>query len=64
MDAQLGERDPRRGLIVEQYADTAIASAVAEPYDETSSLLAVSLAVADVIAFVDGDRPATLVDHY
>lgn len=59
IDAQLGEQDPRRGLIIEQYAEETVPTAVAEPHDETFLLLAVSLAVADVVAFVDGDRPAT-----
>ena len=59
MDAQLSEHDPRRALIVEQYAADRVPTAVAEPYDETLGLLALTMAVADVIAFVDGDRPAT-----
>ncbi len=59
LDAHLGEADPRRNLIVEQYADPPTPTAVADPLDETFTSLAVSLAVADVIAFVDGDRPAS-----
>lgn len=59
IDAALGEADPRRGLIVEQLAGRRGPGPVAPPHDPTLRLLALSLAVADLTAYVDGDRPVT-----
>ncbi|WP_435743166.1 hypothetical protein [Nocardioides sp. SYSU DS0663] len=53
-DAHLGERDPRRALVVEQAA-----RAAAPPPDPVTLTLALAWAVRDLVAWVDGDRPTT-----
>ncbi len=57
VDAQHAESDPRRPLLVEQYATAAPEWAVAVPLD----LLQIALggAVRDISAWVDGARPTT-----
>ena len=57
VDCHLGEADPRRGLVVEQAATQA--PLVAAPADPTLRAVALSLAVRDVVTFLEGDRPAT-----
>jgi bacteriocin biosynthesis cyclodehydratase domain-containing protein len=59
IDAALSERDPRRALIVEQLAGRSGPGPVAPPHDPALRLLALSLAVVDLTAYVDGDRPLT-----
>lgn len=59
IDAALSERDPRRALIVEQHAGKSGQGPVAPPHDPALRLLALSLAVVDLTAYVDGDRPLT-----
>lgn len=59
IDAALGEGDPARALIVEQWASRHDAGPVAAPHDEALRLLAISMAVVDLTAYVDGDRPVT-----
>lgn len=54
VDAHLGERDPRRAVVVEQLGGVA-----ASPGDAALAALAVAWAVRDVQAYLAGDRPAT-----
>jgi bacteriocin biosynthesis cyclodehydratase domain-containing protein len=57
VDAHLGEHDPRRGLAVEQAA--AQEPLVTPPVDPTLRAVALSVAVRDLVTFVEGDPPAT-----
>jgi len=57
VDCHLGEADPRRGLVVEQAATQA--PLVAAPVDPTVRAVALSLAVREVVTFLEGDQPAT-----
>ena len=57
VDCHLGELDPRRGLAVEQAATQQ--PLVAPPVDATLRAVALSLAVRDLVTFVEGDQPAT-----
>lgn len=59
LDAHLGEDDPRRALVIEQYADTLGAPLAPEPVDPALMTLALALAVRDMVRFVDGRQPAT-----
>jgi hypothetical protein len=57
VDCHLGELDPRRGLAVEQAATQR--PLVAPPVDATLRAVALSVAVRDLVSYVEGDRPAT-----
>lgn len=57
LDCHLGERDPRRGLAVEQAATQE--PLVVPPVDPTLRAVALSLAVRDLVTLVEGDQPAT-----
>lgn len=57
VDCHLGDLDPRRGLAVEQAATQD--PLVAPPGDATLRAVALSLAVRDLVTFVEGDQPAT-----
>jgi len=57
VDAHLGERDPRRSLVVEQLAVTPPLRP-ARP-DQAGRALAVGWAVRDLVTAADGGRPAT-----
>ncbi|MBJ7359356.1 TOMM precursor leader peptide-binding protein [Nocardioides sp.] len=57
LDCHLGEHDPRRGLAVEQAATQE--PLVAPPVDPTLRAVALSVAVRDLVTFVEGDLPAT-----
>lgn len=57
VDAHLGELDPRRGLAVEQAASQE--PLVTPPVDATLRAVALSVAVRDLVSFVEGDPPAT-----
>jgi bacteriocin biosynthesis cyclodehydratase domain-containing protein len=57
LDCHLGELDPRRGLAVEQAATQQ--PLVTPPMDPTLRAVALSLAVRDLVTFVEGDQPAT-----
>jgi bacteriocin biosynthesis cyclodehydratase domain-containing protein len=59
IDAALSEHDPRRALIVEQQAGRRGQGPVAPPHDPALRLLSLALAVLDLTAYVDGDRPLT-----
>lgn len=59
IDASLGEDDPRRALIVEQHAGRRTPGPVAPPHDPALRLIALSMAVVDLTAYVEGDRPVT-----
>lgn len=59
LDAHLGEHDPRRALVIEQYADTEGAPLAPEPVDPALMSLALAFAVRDMVRFVDGREPAT-----
>lgn len=59
LDAQESEDDPRRPLIIEQYAHAEPSTVVPDPLDLTRFKLAIAWAVGDVIAYLDGDRPST-----
>jgi hypothetical protein len=57
VDAHLGERDPRRALVVEQLASTPpLRPAVPDPVQRA---LAVAWTVHDLAAAVDGETPST-----
>ena len=57
VDCHLGELDPRRGLALEQAAT--LQPLVTPPVDATLRAVALSLAVRDLVTFVEGDQPAT-----
>lgn len=57
VDCHLGELDPRRGLAVEQAATQQ--PLVSPQVDASLRAVALSLAVRDLVTFVEGDRPAT-----
>lgn len=59
VDAHLSERDPRRPLVVAQYADPAGQRLVPEPVSPTLLALGWAHAVDDLVAFVDGREPVT-----
>jgi len=58
VDARLGERDPRRPMLLEQCGRGTRARGPS-PRDPALLALAVALAVRDMVSFVDGDEPAT-----
>ena len=58
VDAHRAERDPRRGLVVEQAARLVAAGAL-EPRDDLLWALALAWAVRDLLRYVEGDRPST-----
>lgn len=60
LDAHEADRDPRRPLVLAQYAARSggvRADGVDHPVAPTTWLLAVAAAADDVVRFVDGDRP-------
>ena len=59
VDAHLGEVDPRRALVVEQYAASRRADGVPEPLDPAVTVAALAWAVRELVAFVDEDEPDT-----
>jgi hypothetical protein len=61
VDAHLGDADPRRALVVEQYARAAAqrTDGVPEPVDPAVATAAVGWAVRDLVSFVDDELPAT-----
>jgi bacteriocin biosynthesis cyclodehydratase domain-containing protein len=59
LDALESEADPRRPLIIEQYAQAEESVLVPDPVDRARLQLALAWAVSDVIAYIDGDRPTT-----
>ena len=60
VDAHRGEADPRRSLVLEQYAvPSRRVDGVPEPVDPPVLAAAVAWAVRDCIGFVDGHQPAT-----
>ena len=61
VDAHLGDTDPRRALIVEQYARAAVhrADGVPEPVDPAVATAVIGWAVRDLVSFVDDEVPAT-----
>ena len=58
VDAHLAEPDPRRQLVVEQAARSAL-SADGAPVDPTLEVLALAWAARDLARYAEGDRPAT-----
>ena len=56
LDAHLGERDPRRALVLEQLED---AGGPPGPYDPVLAHAAAALAVRDLTSYAEGERPAT-----
>ncbi len=61
VDARLGESDPRRGLVAEQYARSGPmrADGVPHPIDPALATVALGWAVRDLVSYVDGAEPAT-----
>jgi hypothetical protein len=59
VDAHLSEFDPRRGLVLEQYADDRVRRSVPEPVDWSLVTLALGWAVRDLVTYLDGGTPAT-----
>lgn len=58
IDAHLAECNPRRGLVVQQYADR-VDGRVDVPVDAAELDLAVAFAARDLVSWVDGHRPRT-----
>jgi hypothetical protein len=56
VDAHLGEKDPRRALVLEQLEDS---SPTRGPYDQLLAHAGVAIAVRDVASYADGERPTT-----
>ena len=59
VDAHLADRDPRRPLVLEQYADPAGGRAVPEPVGPSLLALGWAAAVQDLVTWVEGDRPSS-----
>jgi hypothetical protein len=60
VDAHRGETDPRRALVLEQYAAAGPrADGVPEPVDEPVFTAALAWAVRDCLSYVDGLEPTT-----
>lgn len=59
VDALESEEDPRRPLIIEQYAQAEPSTVVADPLDPARLKMAICWAVQDLITYLDGNRPAT-----
>lgn len=60
VDAHRGEGDPRRGLVLEQYAAAGPrADGVPEPFDPPVLAAALAWAVRDCVAHLEGGHPAT-----
>lgn len=53
VDAELGERDPRRSLVLEQVEEAA------DPCEPGLAHAALALAVRELTSYAEGDRPAT-----
>lgn len=60
VDAHRGEADPRRSLVLEQYAAAGPRpDGIPEPADPAVLAVALAWAVRDCVAFIDGAEPAT-----
>ncbi|CUR58593.1 conserved hypothetical protein [metagenome] len=60
VDAHLGDADPRRGLVVEQYTRLGPRlDGVPEPLDPAVAQLAVAWAARDLVSFLDDEVPST-----
>lgn len=59
VDAHLADRDPRRPLVLEQYADPAGGRSVPEPVGPSLLALAWAAAVQDLVTWVEGERPSS-----
>ncbi len=59
IDAHLAIRDPRRALVMEQYASPVIPRLITEPCDLSLWTLAMAWAVRDLVTWVEGRIPAT-----
>lgn len=59
VDAHLSERDPRRPIVVEQYADPSGVRIVPEPVSPTLLAVGWALAAHDLVAHAEGREPAT-----
>ncbi len=59
VEVHLAETDPRRLLVLEQYADPRAGRLVAEPVDATLMTLALAWAARDIATWVEGREPAT-----
>ncbi|MFZ2501891.1 MAG: hypothetical protein WAW88_04425, partial [Nocardioides sp.] len=59
VDLHHSESEPRRPLIIEQYAAAADSTTVARPVDHARLGLATAWAVIDVLAYLDGEQPTT-----
>jgi bacteriocin biosynthesis cyclodehydratase domain-containing protein len=55
VDAARAETDPRRAVVADQLARAAVAA----PVSPAAQAAALALAVREVVAYVDGDVPAT-----
>jgi hypothetical protein len=59
VDAHLALRDPRRALVLEQYASPVIPRLITEPCDSSLWTIALAWAVRDLVTWVEGRIPAT-----
>jgi hypothetical protein len=58
VDAHLGERDPRRALVVEQYTHPDTVRPTPEPCDEALLMLALAWAARDLATWAEGRAPS------
>jgi len=59
LDAHDGERDPRRGLLLAQLDRDQVRTAATDPFDPLLAHVGVALAVRDLVALAEGERPAS-----
>src|SRR6266545_4112493 len=61
VDAHRGDGDPRRGLVVEQYAEAPVyrSDGVPHPVDPSVSAMVLGWAVRDLVSYVDDEQPST-----
>jgi hypothetical protein len=61
VDAHRGDCDPRRGLVVEQYAEAPAyrSDGVPHPVDPSVAAMVLGWAVRDLVSFVDDEQPST-----
>jgi len=61
VDAHLSDEDPRRGLVVQQYADAPSrrSDGVPHPVDAALATMVIGAAVRDLVGYVDDERPVT-----
>ncbi|MFN8193666.1 MAG: hypothetical protein U0R80_05195 [Nocardioidaceae bacterium] len=59
VDAHLADRDPRRPVVLEQYADPDCGRSLPDPVSPSLLALGWAAAVQDLVTWVEGDRPSS-----